>query len=240
MKAHYSVEAFAFAMVVFAANLETALVAGAILVVGTVLGDLLAAKVNRMAAAVIAFVVTAALIAVALAYTGLSTGDYVEACLAGLLVGKHVYDGVEDAEGSSLKENYIALAVLAVVAVIRELLAKGAILGYGVMTGDVVAGAYGKIYFGLIFAGLGIAAVNALIKKAAAGDSLWIAIPVVLINILAAGNILKAVIAGAIAVVLLVGIRSKLVFSSTGKYFSHLPVEIISLGFLMMMLTIIA
>lgn len=240
MKARYSVEAFAFAMVVFATNLETALVAGAILVVGTLLGDMLAARLGRAAAAVIAFVVTAALIALSLTYTGLASGDYVEACLAGLLVGKHVYDGVEDADGSSLKENYTALAVLAVVAIIRELLAKGAILGYAVISGDVIANAYGKVYFGLIFAGLGIAAIHALIRKSASVDSLWIAIPVVLINILAAGNILKAVIAGAIAVVLLAGIRSKLVYSSTGKYFAHVPVEIISLGFLLMMMTIIA
>lgn len=240
MKARYSVEAFAFAMVVFATNLETALVAGAILVVGTILGDMLAAKINKMAAAVIAFVVTAALIAAALAYTGLASGDYVEACLAGLLVGKHVYDGVEDAAGCSLKENYTALAVLAAAAVIRELLTKGAVLGYGVLEGEVLSNAYGKVYFGLIFAGLGIAAVNALVKKEAAVDSLWIAIPAVAVNVLAAGSMVKAVVSAAIAVVLLVGVRSKLVFSDTGKYFAHVPVEIISLGFLMMMLTIIA
>lgn len=239
MKARYSVEAFAFAMVVFATNLETALVAGALLVVGTVLGDMLAARMSRMAAAVIAFVVTAALIALSLTYTGLASGEYVEACLAGLLVGKHVYDGVEDAAGCSLKENYVALAVLAVVAVVRELLAKGAILGYGVLEGGILAGAYGKVYFGLIFAGLGIAAIDALVKKEVSVDTLWIAIPVILVNVLGAGSIIKAVVAGVIAVVLLVGTRSKLVYSSTGKYFAHVPVEIISLGFVMMMLTII-
>jgi uncharacterized membrane protein len=240
MKARYSVEAFAFAMVVFATNLETALVAGAILVFGTLLGDLLAAKAGKVAGAVVSFVVTAALIAFGLTYAGLASGEYVEACLAGLLVGKHVYDGIEEAEGDSLKENYTALAILAVVAILREVLTKGAILGDDVVSGDFIASAYGKMHFGLIFAGIGIAAINALTKKSVQADLLWVAIPVAVLYVLGASKPVAGIVAAAIAVVLSVGTRSKLVYSSTGKYFASLPVEVISLGFLFMMVSVIA
>lgn len=51
--------------------------------------------------------------------------------------------------------------------------------------------------------------------------------------------VVKAAVAAAIAVVLLVGIRKKMIFSRPGKYFAGLSVEMISLGFLTMMLSVI-
>ena len=162
-----------------------------------------------------------------------------------MLAGKHVYDGVEGAStGEILKQNYIALAALAVTAVCRELLSKGALFGYGIGSFPVLSNAYSGTAFGLIFGGLAMAAVYALLKKENGADSLWIAIPVAVM--MTAANFgsdvmpaVKAAVAAAIAVVLLVGIRKKMIFSRPGKYFSGLSVEMISLGFLTMMLSVI-
>lgn len=255
MKVRYSIEAFALAMVLFTTGLETALIAAAVIVFGTILGDLLADKAGKTAAAVIAAVVTCAVLIAALLYTGLVSGtgicvEYVSAVLAAVLVGKHVYDGVEEAgTGEILKQNYVALAVMAVVAVIREILGSGAVFGYEIGSFAVISSAYLKNSMGLVFAGLALAAVNGILKKEAAGDSLYVAVAVVLTTVAAAAlkgsgvdatAVIKSVISSAIAVVLLVGIRRKMIFSTPGKSFAGLPVEIISLGFLTMMLSVIA
>ena len=89
-----------------------------------------------------------------------------------------------------------------------------------------------------IFGGLGIAAVNTIIKKEVKTESLWVAVPVAVMAAIAGASV-SAVVAAVIAVVLLISVRGKLTFSCTGKYFACLPVEMISLGFLTMMLTVI-
>ncbi len=245
MKVRFAAEAFALALVFFTTGLEIALVAGAVLVAGTVLGDPLAEAAGKTAAAAIAFIGTGALLCLALVWTGFGSDFYLGACMVGMLVGKHVYDGVEGAStGEILKQNYIALAVMAVIAVCRELLSKGALFGYGIGSFSVISNAYSGTAFGLIFGGLGIAAVYALLKKENGADSLWIAVPVaVMMTAASFGSdimpVVKAAVAAAIAVVLLVGIRKKMIFSRPGKYFAGLSVEMISLGFLTMMLSVI-
>lgn len=256
MKVRYSVEAFALAMILFTTGLEAALVVGAIVVAGTVLGDTLADKTGKTAAAAVAGIVTYAALTGAMLYTGMASlskasVEYVNAALVALLVVKHVCDGVEEAStGEILKQNYVALLVMAVVAVIRELLGSGALFGYEV-AGElaVVSSTYLKNYFGLIFAGLGIAAVNTMLKKEPAGDSLYVAVAVVICAVLSmilgkssvdAAAVLKSAISGAIAVVLLISVRGKMLFSTPGKHFAGFPVEVIAYGFLTMMLTVIA
>ena len=245
MKVRYAAEAFALALVFFTTGLELALIAGAILVTGTVLGDTLADRMGKMAAAVIAFIGTGALLCLALAWTGFGSDYYLAACLVGMLVGKHVYDGVEGASaGEILKQNYIALAVMAVIAVCREFLGSGAVFGYAAGSFAVKSNAYNGAAFGLIFGGLGVAAVYTLLKKENGADSLWIAVPTAVMMVAASlGSdvmpVLKAAVAAVIAVVLLVGIRKKMVFSRPGKYFAGLSVEMIALGFLTMMLSVI-
>lgn len=248
MKVRYSLEAFALAFVLYTTGLEAALIAGAVIAAGTVLGDTLAGMAGKTAGAVIGGVATCAALVLALGYAG-QANDYLPAIGAGLLVGKHVYDGVEEAsDGEILKQNYVALLILAAVAVIREFLGSGEVFGYEVSKAAIVSSAYLNDSFGLIFGGLGIAAVNTIIKKEGAVESLWVAIPVVAIaagasvggNTVEAMTVLKSICSALIAVVLLVSVRSKMIFSTPGKHFAGLPVDMISLGFLTMMLAVIA
>ena len=242
MKVRYSLEAFALAFVLYTTGLELALVAAAIIVAATILGDVLAGLAGKTVGAVAAVVATFAALYFGVAYTGLGAGDYsdyVGAALVAVLVGKHVMDGVEEAStGEILKQNYVALLVMAIVAVVREILGGGAVFGYEVGSFAVISSSYLNNYFGLIFGGLGIAAVDTIIKKETKCESLWVAVPAAVMAAVAGGDIM-AVVAAVIAVVLLVSVRGKLTFSCTGKYFAGLPVEMISLGFLTMMLTVI-
>lgn len=248
MKVRYSLEAFALAMVLFTSGLEIALIAGAVIVAGTVIGDTLADKAGRTAAAVIGGVVTGVALIGGLIYTGLGDkAEYIGAVLVAVLVFKHVKDGVDEAStGEVLKDNYVALAVMAVVAVVRELLVGGAVFGYEIGSFAVASSAYAKLYFGLIFGGLGIAAVNTILKKEVSTDSLWVAVPAMAMMVVAvfvggasAGKILANVVAAVIAVVLLMSVRGKMIFSTPGKHFAGLPVEMISLGFLGMMVSVV-
>lgn len=248
MKVRYSLEAFALAFVVYTTGLEAALIAGAVIVAGTVLGDTLAGMAGKMAGAVVGGVVVCAALIWGLGFAG-QANDYVPAIWAGILVGKHVYDGVEDAStGEILKQNYIALAVLAIAAVVRELLGSGAVFGYEMGSFAVVSSSYLRNSFGLIFGGLGIAAVNTILKKEGAVESLWVAIPVVSLAVASVAGgasldmmrVLKSACSALIAVVLFVSVRHKMIFSTTGKHFVGLPVDMVSLGFLTMMLSIIA
>ncbi|MCI8401253.1 MAG: hypothetical protein HFI38_04030 [Lachnospiraceae bacterium] len=243
MKVRYSVEAFALAFVLYTTGLETALAAAAIIVAGTVLGDTLAGMTGKTAAGAIAFIATS--VALIFGLPGLKT-DYLAASLVGMLVGKHVFDGVEDASaGEILKQNYLALAVMAVVAAVREFLGSGAVFGYDVWENAVVSSAYLRNSFGLIFGGLGIAAVNTMIQKEISSDSIWIAVPaaVAAVGAVVGGDTMvtvKTVISAVIGVTLLISVRGKMKFSTPGKRFAGLPVEMISLGFLTMMLSVIA
>ena len=242
MKVRYSLEAFALAFVLYTTGLETALIAAAIIAAATILGDVLAGLAGKTVGAVAAVVAAFAALYFSLSYTGLGAGDYsdyVGAALVVVLIGKHVMDGVESAStGEILKQNYTALLVMAVVAVVREVLGSGAVFGYEVGSFGLISGSYLSTYFGLIFGGLGIAAVNAIIGKETKCESLWVAVPVAVMSAVAGASV-SAVVAAVIAVVLLISVRGKLTFSCTGKYFACLPVEMISLGFLTMMLTVI-
>lgn len=248
MKVRYSLEAFAFAFVFYTTGLETALIAGAVIAAGTVLGDTLAGMAGKAAGAVAGGAAACAVLILGLGFAGLENG-YVPAIWAGLLVAKHVYDGVEDAStGEILKQNYVAFLLLAVVAVLREFLGSGAVFGYEAGSFAVISSAYLRNSFGLIFGGLGIAAVNAILKKEGAAESLWVAIPVAAMAVSASVSggavemaaVTKSVCSALIAVVLLVSVRSKMIFSTPGKHFAGLPVDMISLGFLTMMLSVIA
>lgn len=242
MKVRYSLEAFALAFVLYTTGLELALVAGAIIVAATILGDVLAGMAGKTVGAVVAVIAAFAALYFSVSYVGLGAGDYsdyVGAALVAVLIGKHVMDGVDAAStGEILKQNYVALIILAVMALVREFLGGGAVFGYEVADFGVISSAYQNDYFGLIFGGLGIAAVNTIIKKEVKTESLWVAVPVAVMAAIAGASV-SAVVAAVIAVVLLISVRGKLTFSCTGKYFACLPVEMISLGFLTMMLTVI-
>lgn len=246
MKVRYSVEAFALAMVLFTTGLEAALIAGAVVVAGTILGDIMAEKMAPKAAAVVAGIVTAALLIGGLSVAGLmdlaAIGvDHIGAILVATLVAKHVSEGTEGAEGNAIKENYVALAIMLVVAIVREVLAGGAVFGYDVAEFTAMSASYGKNPMGLVFAGLGMAAVAAIVKKEAVGCSRCVAVAIAVMTVagavLAGGNMVKAVVSACIAVVALVSIQKKMIFSTPGKSFAGFPVEVISLGFVTMMLS---
>jgi hypothetical protein len=55
--------------------------------------------------------------------------------------------------------------------------------------------------------------------------------------VLGGGNMVKAVVSACISVVALVSIQKKMIFSTPGKSFAGFPVEVISLGFVTMMLS---
>ena len=245
MKVRYSVEAFALAMVLFTTGLEAALIAAAVVVAGTILGDVLGEKMGAKAAAVVAGIVTAALLIGGMSFAGLMklavSAELIGAVLVAVLVAKHVSEGTEGAEGNVLKENYSTLIAMLIVAVVREVLAKGAVFGYDVVEFTAMSSAYGKTAFGLVFAGLGMAAAAAMAKKEVAGCSLCVAISVAILTVagavLGGGDVIKAVLSAAISVVLLVSVQKKMIFSTPGKSFAGFPVEVISLGFIVMMLS---
>ncbi len=248
MKVRYSLEAFAFAFVFYTSGLEAALIAGAVIVAGTLLGDTLCGMAGKAAGAVVGGAATAAALFFGLGFAGLAN-NYVPAIWVGILVAKHVYDGVEEAStGEILKQNYVALVILAAAAVVRELLGSGAVFGYEAGKFAVVSSSYLSNSFGLIFGGLGIAAANTILKKEGVVDSLWVAIPVVAVTAAASVSggtvqmaaVTKSICSALIAVVLLVSVRHKMIFSTPGKHFAGLPVDMISLGFLTMMLSVIA
>ena len=245
MKVRYSVEAFALAMVLFTTGLEAALIAGAVVVAGTVLGDILAEKMAPKAAPVVAGIVTAALLIGGMSFAGLmelaANVELIGAILVAVLVAKHVSEGTEGAEGNVIKENYVALAIMLVVALVREVLAGGAVFGYEVAEFTAMSASYGKNPMGLVFAGLGMAAVAGIVKKEAAGCSRCVAIAIAVMTVagavLGGGNMVKAVVSACISVVALVSIQKKMIFSTPGKSFAGFPVEVISLGFVTMMLS---
>ncbi len=251
MKTNYPIEAFALAMVLFTNGIEEALIVGTVLIAGTLLGDLLARHMKPAIACVTGGVVTflgliGCLAAVNLISIQNFSEEYLFALLLAVLVARHVIEGADDAADMQImKQNYIMLAAMIMVAAVREFLSEGALFGYTLTSAGFVSSAYGRIYFGLIFAGIGMAAANAVTGTAISSDSLWVAVPAALAMMISAvsGGFSSAALgtlaAAVISVVLLTGIRKRLVYSTPGKYIAGLPIEMISMGFLTMILTVI-
>lgn len=255
MKLRYPAEAFAFGIVLFSAGMKEAFAAGILVLLTTVfaetLKNLLEDWVPQWSLYVCVSVGTVSLCASVflLGFTALgipvdNTGMWIMTCILGLFVVKHVLSGAIDAEyGELFWESAIAWGFWILLAVAREFFGAGTIFGNVIFQGEFQSKIFLDTMFGFLTAGMTLAFTNGVLKKKSYGThSLLLVLPLAIFmrpfTMESFGAVLVQIWTIAVPVILFLSVKVTLKFARTGRAYKGLPVEMLSMGFIYMILSI--
>mgnify|MGYP004442355717 FL=1 len=251
----YPVQAFALAMITLGADLKTALLAGICVVFGDVLEAYVCdnmkgkvpAVVNGVMAAVGGVVLFGALFVNGYELAAIVAGAAVTA--VGLYFSQidrcAAFDEEEGVNFTNVvKNDMIAYVVMLVMACVREFLAGGTIFGAEVMKASFQSATFGKPMMGIIFTGIAVAIINKLLKAdtpmqkvAVLGYATAIASPAFVLNNVP--ELVGTVIGAVMIMAIFASFRKKLNFSDTKSPFAGVPVELMTLGMVYMVFSIL-
>ena len=252
MKGKYPTEAFALGMILFSAGLKEALAAGSLMILTAVfaefLKNLLKPLVPAWSSALCAALAAGSLCASAflLGFWALGiemdAGTWSMTFLLGLLAARHVLRAELQAEyGELLWECAVFWGFWVLLAAVREFLATGAVFGSFIVRGSYQSKGFLDPAFGLLGTGLALAFTNGLLKKRGPdAESLLLALPLIIfarplemVSLGPLAGLLWTILAPA---ALFVSCRQTLKFSRTSSSFRGLPTELLTLGFIYMIL----
>ena len=255
MKLKYPAEAFAFGIVLFSAGMKEAFAAGILVLLTTVfaetLKNLLEDWVPQWSLYVCVSVGTVSLCASVflLGFTALgipvdNTGMWIMTCILGLFVVKHVLSGSIDGEyGELFWESAIAWGFWILLAVAREFFGEGTIFGNVIFQGEFQSKIFLDTMFGFLTAGMTLAFTNGVLKKKSHGThSLLLVLPLAIFMrpfiMESFGAVLGQIWTIAVPVILFLSVKVTLKFARTSRAYKGLPVEMLSMGFIYMILSI--
>lgn len=254
MKLKYPAEAFAIAIVLFSAGLKASFIAGILVILAVTfaefLKNLLDSHIPDWSLKSCVFVGTASISASAftLGFSALSipmgTQTWLLAFVIGSFAAKYVLMNDLDADyGTLFWESGIVWGLWLLLAVAREFLGSGEIFDNFIMKTAIQSKSFQEVFFGFITTGLVLAIANAILKKRSTDtNSFLMLLPIiVLARPFEAGRL--GVVAGIIwtiivPVVMFLSVKKTLKFSRTGQAFRGLPIEMMSMGFIYMILSI--
>ena len=254
MNVKYPVEALALSMILFSTNMKEAFIAGAFILVAVTWAMFLRNWLMDCIPdwSIIACVSISAAVVCACSF---QAGDYflkldftwrtyLIAIAAGLLAGKHVLqEEATEHYGELFYEMAIGWGVFLILSAVREFLSFGSIAGNHLADPVFAAKTFQKTMFGYLTAGMGIAFTNGILKKTVAkADAMLAAFAVAIvfppISLKSYPEAATAVAGIFVVLVCLYSIQKRIAYSDTGKAFRKLPVELLSLGFLYMILSV--
>lgn len=247
-KYSYPLEAFALALVLFSSGMKEAMLVGIALIFGDVLISVLAEKGNVKKAAIIGAIIAAVAMAFMFVFTGakLEAGIVLRFIILAVLLVKHALDHAQEEKDydAILFADSIAYATFVLVSILREYLSTSAIFKIALPKIAFCNSALGKTMYVLILGGIAIAILNEILKTEADEKSgLWICVPAFVLetgvlfqNVLEAdGQILGIVVVG----ILYVTYRSLIKKVNLPKSLSNAPIEMIILGVIYLVFSII-
>ena len=253
MKPKYPVEAFALAMILCTHSLTIAIPVGSLLIFGTLagmVGRVVLGEEKRMQEVELMITFFAVFGSIYLSdpavYSDMNSWQAMITIVAvALLAAKFVWQ-LEPQEVTNYKtvliQSCTAFAVLLVIALLREILGSGTLLGHELMKQGLVSSGYSHTFFGYILAGFGLSIVNRVYNLDL--EDLQSALLVIPTAIIASPFVVEAipeafsmVIALFLVVVYLVSVKGRLVFSDTQKTLQNMPSELISVGIVYMFLS---
>lgn len=223
MKIKYPAEAFALGMVLFSAGMKEAFAAGILVILAVVfaevLKNLLESRILRWSLMGCVCVGTAAISSSA------------------FLLGFSAL-GLEMEWGT-----WLMTLILGLFAIGREFFGTGEIFGNLIMKAEFQSGIFQDVIFGFLTAGISLACANSVLKKNHTDTrTLWLVIPLALFmrpfDMESFGQVAGLIWTAAVPVVLFWSVQKTLKFANTGKAFRGLPVEMLSMGFIYMILSI--
>ena len=238
MKLKYPAEAFALGMVLFSRNMEEAFAAGILVILAVVfaefLKNLLEGAVPVWSLRLCVLIGTGAIAASAflLGFSALGirvdTGTWVMTAVIGLLAGKAALFGeLEGDYGSIFYESGILWGFWILLGIVREFLSQG----------------FQNTAFGFLAAGLALAFTNGILKKRSSGtQSLLLVVPAVIFSrpfeMVTFGGVIAFIWTVGVSVLLFLSVARMIRFSSAGPRFRGLPLEMLSMSFIYLILSI--
>lgn len=254
MKLKYPAEAFALAIILFSASMKASFAAGILVILTVVfaefLKNLLESFVPGWSLKSCVFIGTASVSASAftLGFSELSipveTETWLLAFIIGIFAAKHVLANQLEAEyGEIFWESGILWGFWVLLAVVREFLGTGKIFGNDIVQTAMQSKTFTEVFFGFLTAGLALAFTNGVLKKkCTAVNSLLLILPIVILarpfTMDSFGEIGGIIWTMVVPIIMFISVRRTLRFSRTGKAFRGLPAEMLSMGFIYMILSI--
>ncbi len=253
MKMKFPVEAFALAMILTTTTLAESVIVGVLILFGTLAGMLarfVLGEEKRMQEVEVMITFFATFGSIYLINPDYYNSNDLWAATftvvaIGLLTAKFVWQAdmetCTDYKGV-VRQSVWAILVLLVIAIFRELLGKGTILGYSLMPQEFTASGYQHTFFGFIAAGFGIAFLDRLMDlDTTEFQSELIIVPTALIAppfaIKALPFAFSAALSLLLVVIYLVSVKGRLTYSDTQDPFQDMPIELISVGIVYMILS---
>ena len=248
-------EAFALAMVLYSGGMKEAMLAG----IGLILGDVLLHVLQdnfrdkyTRAFSGMGILVTVAVLTYCRDMAGLPVD--VKTLLGFgamvLLLGKQ-HDDLEKA-GADVVPDYnrilwadsVAYGFLVLLSMVREFMSGGSMFQVELTEWSILSHAYGSPMLALILAGIMLAATNAALKTEFKKDAaLWVCIPTILLETPFVLNHvpewLGTIIGVLFMLILYYTFRKKIFHPAVSKYFRGIPVELVTLGMMYMIFSIL-
>lgn len=248
---YYPIEAFALAMILFSKGMKIAMLVGIGLIFGDVLLHVLHenfGKSYRQAISGVGIVVTTGAIAFIckLAEISLDPATLAGFGVLGVLLVKH-HEDTDEGEpdyNKVLWGDSIAYVFYVLLSLIREFISGGTIFDNKLTKLGFMSHSYGKVMFALILAGIMTAVINAVLKcECRKNAALWVCIPTIILETPFVWNNVPEWVGTIVAIVFILVIyltfRKKVGLSGTSKYISGIPVELVTLGMMYMIFSIL-
>lgn len=254
MKLRYPAEAFALGIVLFSSGMKEAFSAGILTILAVVFGEFLKNLLEnsvpdwslKLCVAIGTGSVCASVFLVGFSVLGMEVDVYLwlMIVLMGFLCARHVLTAEIEAEyGELFWECAIGWGFWILLAGVREFFATGEIFGNMLIQPVFHSNAFFETYFGFITAALVLAFTNGILKNRCQNtESLLIVIPLALFmqpfeveSFGAAGGFIWSAI---VPIILFLSVKKTLRFSRTGMAIRGLPAEMLSMGFIYMILSI--
>ena len=245
MKLKYPAEAFALGIVLFSRNMEEAFAAGILVILAVVfaefLKNLLEGVVPVWSLRLCVLIGTGAIAAgtFLLGFSALGirvdTGTWVMTAVIGELEGDY---------GSIFYESGILWGFWILLGIVREFLSQGEIFGNLLLEkAPFFSQSFQSTAFGFLAAGLALAFTNGILKKRSSGtQSLLLVVPAVIFSrpfeMVTFGGVIAFIWTVGVSVLLFLSVARMIRFSSAGPRFRGLPLEMLSMSFIYLILSI--
>lgn len=256
-KAKFPVEAIALGIILFSKTMQEAMIVGILVIFSAIFAEeikrILKHRVpewsETISVLVLTGIVCASILQLAYAFLGWERSPKLWGIhlILGLLCARHVlWKGREDDD--LLRQSAAVWALWILCGVIREFLSYGRIFGKEMVQWDIQSIQFQNVMFGFLASGMTLAFANSLFKtkqykkNGYCLDAMYVVIPAICYIQPMKFSFFREWIGIGLAIFLVLffflSIQKKLIFSRPAPAWRGLPVELLSMGFLYMILNV--
>lgn len=254
MKIKYPAEAFALGMVLFSAGMKTSFAAGILVIAVTVFAEFLKNLLEpyvpdwSLKGCVLIGTASVSAGAFALGFSALSvpveTKTWILTFMIGAFAAKFVLLADLQADyGELFWESGIVWGCWVFLGAAREFFGAGSIFGNYITKTTMQSKTFLEVFFGFLTAGLVLAFSNGILKRKSADTHSLVLVALLAVfarpfEMESATGIVSVIWTILVPLIMFISVKKTLKFSRTGYAFRGLPAEMLSMGFIYMILSI--